>query len=111
LFHVAVHESRAPERAQGLGPRLGLAGWSFFVTPFELRKLRPQRVFLGRHRSVSAGKSYTDLTSAVSGSAIADGVDAGLLKTVFFGVLFKLKKTPAVFFARTVFSTALDYSS
>jgi hypothetical protein len=44
---------------------------------------------------VSAGKSYTDLTSAVSGSAIADGVDAGLLKTVFFGVLFKRKKNPA----------------
>jgi hypothetical protein len=36
---------------------------------------------------------YTDLTSAVSGSAIADGMDAGLLKTVL-GVLFKRKKTP-----------------
>jgi hypothetical protein len=36
---------------------------------------------------------YTDLTSAVSGSAMADGMDAGLLKTVL-GVLFKRKKTP-----------------
>jgi hypothetical protein len=41
FFHVAVHESRAPERAQGLGPRLGLAGWSFFLYLFELRNVRP----------------------------------------------------------------------
>jgi hypothetical protein len=38
---------------------------------------------------VSAEIIYTDITSAVSGSAIADGVDAGLLKPFFFGVLFK----------------------
>ena len=87
LFYVSVHESRAPERAQGFGPRLGLAGWSFFVTLLELRKVRPHRVFLGRRCSVPAGKIYTDLTSAVSGSAIADGVGAGLLKP-FFLVLY-----------------------
>ena len=66
LFHVAVHESRAPERAQGLRPRLGLAAWCFFVTPvFGLHKVRPNRVFLGRHRSVSAGEMYTDLMSGL----------------------------------------------
>jgi hypothetical protein len=85
LFHVAVHESRAPERAQGLGPRLGLAGRSLFVAlVFELRKVCPHRVFLGRHRSVPAEEMYTDLTSAVSGLAI-NGMDAGLSKTVLFG--------------------------
>jgi hypothetical protein len=62
LFHVAAHERLGPERAQGLGPRLGLAGWGFFVHPFELRKVRPRRVFLGRHRSVSAGTIFADLT-------------------------------------------------
>jgi hypothetical protein len=46
-FHVAVHESRAPERAQGLGPHLGLAGWSFFEYLFELREVRPNRAFFG----------------------------------------------------------------
>ena len=85
LFSVAVHESRAPERAKGFGLRLGLAGWSFFVTlVFELRKVCPHRVFLGQRRSVSAGEMYTDLTSAVSGLAI-NGMDAGLSKTVLFG--------------------------
>jgi hypothetical protein len=57
----------APERAKGLGPRLGLAGWSFFVYLHGLRKVRSRRFFLRRHRSVFAGKIYTDLTSAVSG--------------------------------------------
>jgi hypothetical protein len=32
---------------------------------------------------VSAGEIYTDITPAVSGSAMADGVDAGLLKSGF----------------------------
>jgi hypothetical protein len=44
---------------------------------------------------VCAGEVYNDLTSAVSDSAIRGGVDAGLLKTVFFGVLFERKKNPA----------------
>jgi hypothetical protein len=60
---------------------IGLAVWSFFVILFELRKVRQHRVFLERHRSVSVGTIYTDLTSAVGGSAIENGVDAGLLKT------------------------------
>jgi hypothetical protein len=34
---------------------------------------------------VSAGTIFTHLTSAVSGLSIADGVDAGLLKTGFIG--------------------------
>jgi hypothetical protein len=38
---------------------------------------------------VPAGAIYTDLTSAVSGSTIADGVAAGLLKIYFLGVLSK----------------------
>jgi hypothetical protein len=38
---------------------------------------------------VSARPIYTDLTSAVSGSAIADGVDEGLLKPSFFGVFLE----------------------
>jgi hypothetical protein len=85
LLHVTVNEIRAPERAQGLGPRLGLAGWSFFVTlVFELRKVRPHRVFLGRHRSVSARELYADLTSTVSGSAIADGMLENSAKKTFF---------------------------
>jgi hypothetical protein len=50
----------------------------------ELRKVRPHRDFLGRHRSASAGAVYTDITSVVSGSPIAEGVDAGLLKTILF---------------------------
>ena len=44
---------------------------------------------------MSAGEIYTDLTLAVSGSAIADCVDAGLFKTDFC-VLFKHKKTPQI---------------
>jgi hypothetical protein len=91
LIHVMVHESRAFECAQGLGPRHGLAGWSFFENLFELRKVRTHRVFLGRHRSASAGTVYTDIAPAVSGSAIAEGVGAGLLNPVFFA-LFKLRK-------------------
>jgi hypothetical protein len=57
---------------------------------------------------VCKGAIYTDLTSAVSGSGIADGVDAGLFKTVFFGVLFKSKKTPhekAIFACPFVFNS------
>jgi hypothetical protein len=48
--------------------------------------MRPHRVFLERHRIVSVGTIHTDLTSAASGSAIANGVDAGLLKNRFFDV-------------------------
>jgi hypothetical protein len=78
----------------------------FFVYLFELRKVRPRRVFLGQHRSVSPGKIYTNLTSAASGSAIANGVDSGLLKIVFFGcfigpsVLFIFKAPFFVSFLR-----------
>jgi hypothetical protein len=54
--------------------------------------MRSRRGLFWRHGSVSAGEIYTDITPAVSGSAMADGVDAGLLKSGFFGVLFKLKK-------------------
>ena len=81
---ASVHESRAPERAKGLGPRLGLAGWSFFVFLFELREVRLHRAFLWRHRSLCAGGIHTDLTPEVSGSAVAYGVDAGLLKPVLW---------------------------
>jgi hypothetical protein len=94
LFNVAVHKSRTPERTQGLGLYLGLAGWTFFVYLFGLRKVRPHRAFIRRHRSAPAGNIFTDKTSTVSDSAIADRVDAGMLQSIFFGVLFKRKKTP-----------------
>jgi hypothetical protein len=57
--------------------------------------VRTLGLFRAASKCVCAGEVYIDLTSAVSGSAIRDGVDAGLLKTVFFGVLFKRKKNAA----------------
>jgi hypothetical protein len=87
LFYVTVHKNRAPERAQGLGSRLGRAGWGFFENLFELRKVRPHRVILGQHRSASAGEIY------LLGSRAH--VNAGLLKTVlgvFYSSVRKLRK-------------------
>jgi hypothetical protein len=64
--------------------------------------LRPHRVFLGQHRSASAGNIYTDLASAVSGSAIADDVD-GTLFGVFFGRSPYRTKKQFFFRAQSVF--------
>jgi hypothetical protein len=46
-----------------------------------------------QHRSVPAGEIYYDLTSAVSGSEIADGVDGRLSNTIFFWKVAKQNKT------------------
>ena len=43
-----------------------------------------------------AGEVYIDLTSAVSGSAIRDGVDAGLLKTVVLVFYSNVRKVPQI---------------
>jgi hypothetical protein len=66
-----------------------------FLHLFELCKVRTLGLFRAASNCVCAGEVYSYLTSAVSGSAIADGVNAGLLKNVFFGVLFKRKINPA----------------
>jgi hypothetical protein len=55
---------------------------------------------------VSAGTIYTDLMSAVSDSAIAYGIDAGLLKIVwvFYSNVRKLRMKTIIIRAKNVFN-------